>query len=720
MASDRKWSDEDMLGAIEQEEQTAISWATGELAGVRAEAMRRFNRQPYGTEQEGRSQVVSNDIADAVEGVMPALARIFLSGEEVGRFEPVAPEDQGAETETDVVNHYIMVKNDGFSVLYQSFKDALLLGNGYIKTWWEKQTNIVVERYTGMSDEEATMLMQDKDIEIVEHNEYPDPFAAPVPQPAAAGAGPQPQPMLHDLKVERVRPDEYVAICAVPPDEILVSSRQRETSLASADFVQHRRLISIGELRELGYKIEDDVGDDQHEMHNPEYLARQRFQEQTVDDDSPSDATRRVVTLRETWMRLAMGGEKQTLWRVCVVGKTILHKEEADMIPIACFSPIFYPHSHVGISYASMLDDLAELNTTILRQYLDNLYLNNSNQMVVDINRVNLDDFLVSRPGGIKRVEGNPGEVAMPVPTSDMGSSALQAMEFINQLKETRTGVARVNQGNLDPNALNRTATGASLMMNAGQQRLELIARCLSGGVRDLFLLVHAIAQKHSTKPLQIKLKNKWTQTDPREWVNRTDFTLTVALGTGSPDSQMAKLQMIGPLMQQGAQMGLCGPEEFYNYGKEVLRIAGYRNPDQFLQEPKRDPQTGQAVQPPPQPNPLVQVEQIKQQGKQAELQHTSQMEVQKFQAQIQMDRETMQQKAALDERQTANQMAQEQRAAQMEYELAQQKMQNDMAIKRYEAELQAQTQIRLKEMELEHQRSQGTLQRYQQQPMTQ
>lgn len=675
----KQWSDDELLAAIEQEESTAINWADGPLADARAEALRRFNREPYGTEVEGRSQVVDNTIADSVEGVMPALARIFLSGDEIGRFEPLSPEDRGYEVESECVNWYLTTRNPGFEVLYATFKDALLLGNGYCKAWWQTRDDVVAERYQGMSDEEAAMLMQDRDVQVVEHSEYPDPMGN----------------LLHNLKVERTRPEEYVAICAVPPDEVLVSARHRETSLADCDFVQHRRTLSIGELRQLGYEVDDDIGDNEDDSSRPEYIARQRYDEDSVrDEDDSSDATRRLVTLRETWMRLGMGGKKQTLWRICVVGTTILHKEEADSIPIAAFSPIFYPHSHVGISYASLLDDLAELNTTIFRQYLDNLYLANSTQIALDVNVANVDDFLVSRPGGIKRIEGNPANAVMPLVTPDMGGSALNALEFINQLKENRTGVARVNQGNLDPNSLNRTATGASLMMNAGQQRLELIARCLAGGVKDLFLLVHALAQKHSTKPLQIRLHNNWITTDPRTWAKRTDFSLTVALGTGNPEAQMAKLTAIGQFMQQGMGLGLVGPMEMYRWGKEYLRTAGYRNSEQFLKEPPKDPQTGQPLPPPQQPNPLVQVETIKQQSAHALKDKELAADGQRLQVETQ-------QKYALEQQRMQNEIAAQNAQAEADMALERYKVEMQATLEREKAQIAADTAIRTKLIEV-------------------
>ena len=87
---------------------------------------------------DGRSRAVSTDVSDTVEGLMPSLMDIFTAGDEVVRFEPVGPEDvQGAEQETDYVNHVFMQQNPGFLVLYSFIKDALLSKVGVVKVWWE-------------------------------------------------------------------------------------------------------------------------------------------------------------------------------------------------------------------------------------------------------------------------------------------------------------------------------------------------------------------------------------------------------------------------------------------------------------------------------------------------------------------------------------------------------------------------------------------------------
>ena len=224
----------EMVTAVENEEALALDTARGELQAQRTDALDRYLGRPYGTEQEGRSSVVDRSIADTVEWIMPSLMRTFLGGDEIGKFAATGPEDEGAaDIETQVCNHFVMQRSDAFSHFSAAIRDALLLKNGYLIGMWAKRSDKMTETYTGLSPEEATLLAQDADVTVVEHTERPDPIMG----------------VVHDCKVERKKADEFPAIESIPPDEIVVSRRQRWTSLLDADFVQWRRRVSIGHAR---------------------------------------------------------------------------------------------------------------------------------------------------------------------------------------------------------------------------------------------------------------------------------------------------------------------------------------------------------------------------------------------------------------------------------------------------------------------------------------
>ncbi len=168
-----------MVGAQKNDSMAAI--ASAFLVQDRARAMdyymgRMTNDMPT---EDGRSQAVSTDVADTIEGLLPHLMDIFTSGDEVVKFEPVGPEDElAAQQETDYINHVFLQKNPGFMILYNWFKDALLSKVGFVKALWEEEEREQRETYKGLTDEQFALLafavQQSKgQMEIISHTERP-------------------------------------------------------------------------------------------------------------------------------------------------------------------------------------------------------------------------------------------------------------------------------------------------------------------------------------------------------------------------------------------------------------------------------------------------------------------------------------------------------------------------------------------------------------------
>ena len=133
---------------LEQEINAALGYKDGKLTEQRSDALDRYYGKKYGNEQEGRSQIVTRDVADVIEWIMPSLMKIFTSGDKVVQFEPQGPEDvEMAKQSTDYVNYVIMRQNPGFSTIYQWFKDALLQKNGIVKHYWDDSSETLREEY---------------------------------------------------------------------------------------------------------------------------------------------------------------------------------------------------------------------------------------------------------------------------------------------------------------------------------------------------------------------------------------------------------------------------------------------------------------------------------------------------------------------------------------------------------------------------------------------
>lgn len=179
----------DLQAMLASEKASALAAVSAaDLSGNRADAMDYYlgDMSKDMPAQEGKSRAVSTDVADTIEGLMPALMDIFAGSDEVVRFEPVGPEDEeAAEQETDYVNHVFMQQNPGFMILYGFIKDALLQKVGVVKVFHEEYEEEQRETYYDLSDDQFAMLAQavaesDGKLEIVEHttNNAPEMAAA--------------------------------------------------------------------------------------------------------------------------------------------------------------------------------------------------------------------------------------------------------------------------------------------------------------------------------------------------------------------------------------------------------------------------------------------------------------------------------------------------------------------------------------------------------------
>lgn len=604
-----------IIQAIEAQESRAS--ARGNLSDDRQSALDRYMGRPYGDEVEGRSQVVMRDVADTIEWIKPSLLKIFCAGDEFVRFNAVGKEDeQAAQQETDFCNHIVMQKNNGFLIFHDWFHDALLQKNGYVVVRAVEKRDMQREVYKHQSDDEFAALVGGDEVELVEYGSTQEPAIGPDGMPQMV--------TYHDCVVRKVKEYTCVEITNVAPERVLIDESWSGLSLDGCPFVEVIDYKTISQLKEEGYDVEEDINDTA-KYNEDEYAADQRdlLADQRQDDKEDQIGPMRRVKVRYVWIRHDEDGDGiAELRRVVVVGTTELENEEDDITPVAALTPIRMPHEHVGLSIDDIVQDLQRIRTVLTRGALDSTYMSLHPQTYIDINRVNLDDMLVTRVGGIRRVNGNPGDAVMEAVRPNTAGDTLQLIEYVDTVRENRTGVTKYNQG-LDSESLNKTAHGMSQIMSASQQRIELIARLFAeSGVKALMLIVHAMSIKHGRQPEMLKLRGEWVPIDPRGWKTRKDLTVSVGIGTGNKDQMLQHLFMILQQQMQVMPLGLVTPENLYNTLKRIVQNAGFKQAEEFLTDVSKKP-----PQPPP-PNPEMMKLQADQQKTQAQIQADGQKTV--------------------------------------------------------------------------------------------
>ncbi len=475
-----------LIAAIENQE--SLADASGELADAREEALNHYLGKPYGNEVDGRSSVVMRDVADTIEWIKPSLMKVFASGDEVCKFEPFGPEDvEQAEQETEYCNHVLMQKNNGFLVLHDWFHDALLQRNGYVLVQHEVEKLPSREAYKGLSDEELALLLEGEP-EILEHSEYPTEMGT-----------------IHDVVIRKIEEYGCVKVRNIAPERVKVSSDWEGVGLQGCPFVEVVSYPTISDLRQQGYDVDDNISDTARGDSDDDRVNLD--DEYSEPEDQGADPATRRVRCRHVWIRFDADDDGiAELRKVVIVGTTILENEETDHTPVCSLTPMRMPHEHNGQSIDDVVAEIQAIRTTLTRGFLDGMYLAQNGRYAIDANVVNLDDMLVSRPGGVVRVNGPVQGSLLPLVHPHDSGSILQAIEYVDTVRENRTGVTKYNQG-LDSQSLNKTAHGLNQIMSASQQRIELIARIFAEtGVKELFLLIHAVSIANGRKPEMIRL----------------------------------------------------------------------------------------------------------------------------------------------------------------------------------------------------------------------
>lgn len=605
---------ETLLNAIEAAEETAYGRDKDTLSSDRETAIDYYLGKPFGNEVEGRSQIVSRDVMDTIEWIKPAILRIFTGGEKIVQFEPTGPEDEaGAEQETDYINYIVQQKNNWFDVMLTWTSDALLTKNAYALAYWDEKVNTTRESYQGITTDQLAMMDKDEGIKIVQAEQIQQ----------APQIGPDGQPMqaepLWNVTAEKEKKYGCVKIEVLPPERCLVSESTPGRSVRNADFFEYWDHKSISSLREMGFDVADDISDDGSQAEfSLEDQARDQYGErfmhsQTTTDSS--DPSMRKVRARMVWIKYDYDQDGIAEYIQCItVGRTILTKKDdeqkdgiypVDGIPVAVLVPTPLPHRHPGLSVADAVMDIQFIKSVVIRQVLDNLYLSNNPRTAIG-DQVNIDDMLTARVGGLVRVGGGqaPAQQLMPLVTPFIGPQALQTVEYLDQIRENRTGTNRYFTG-VDQNALNRTATGIAQLTSSAAQRVEMIARIFAEGVKELFQVVHELTLKHSMQSEVVRLRGKWVPIDPRQWKTRTDMTIAVGLGTGNKESMAANLMNVLKAQMAVMPIGVAQADNIHATLTELVKAYGFNSPERFLTDPK------QQQQQPPKPDPeMVKLEQ--------------------------------------------------------------------------------------------------------------
>lgn len=523
------------------------------------------------------SKVAASDFHDTVEWAIPSLVKVFFGGDDICKLQGVNSEkdEEAAKANGELLKYQLERINDGFLLFYDWIKNSLIDNIGFIKCYWEREETVETKQL--VVTEEQLMQMQTN-------------------------------PKINVLTVEKVAPGiiniDYEEITnvtknqpkleVVPPSEFRFSPEAK--NLNDINFVAHRKVVNLDYLRRREQEgifqnidevleSEGDGGPQSRTLYETELNPRAYDK---VNDVGTEDAKKEFL-LYECYVKTDVNddGILENII-ITIVGNTVVRLEENTMgrHPFFAISPIrdtlrLFPKRGI----ADLVGEIQDLNTALLKQIIYNISTNNDKQAFVNIDcLIDPNEFIDGKKA--VRVSGDPSQAVKWAPIEPLQPQVFAFLENLQSLKENRTGITRYNQG-MDSGSLNKTATGITQIMNASNQRLELIARMFAEtGVKQLFRHMVKMNQMFITEETFIRVTDQRKPIMPDDLEGTIDITVNVGVAAGTKQQQFSNLQLLYQMYPQVIKAGIADVSHAAFAFDRLIEIMGYKNVSDFAYTP--------------------------------------------------------------------------------------------------------------------------------------
>lgn len=683
--------DDELATLLGELNSSSVGYLTDAVSAGQDDNLDRYLGKPYGDEEDGASNAVSMDVAEVVDWALPDLMEPFLAGERIVEFSPATQKDQAwVEQASDLANHCFYSENPGVTVLYDTLKTALIQKIGVVKTWWHEEEVEEHQTLSGLAAPNVEELRAEEGVTITEEASEPatnvialDPEAAP------AFADGQSYTVSLTRKVKKGQ----VCLESVPPEEFKVSQRAKALD-DKIEYCCHETEVSRSQLLSMGFDYDLVMSLAVNKGNDQDSRKDHRFSDENRLDSGARARLSDRLTLCEEYPFLDIDNSgKAKRWQVFRVHKTILQKEEIDCHPFDAWSADRIPHRLIGLGLADKVKQTAYIKTHLTRQLLDNVYLANNPRIEVPDQAVGegtIDDLLNYRIGGLIRTKG-PGGMLNPIVVPDMSGNTLQAITYLDSVREQQSGIVRngmsISSEAIDP----KSATEARKEDRNEQSRKRLMIRMIAETLLvPVFRKILKLHVKYQDKPKEIELSGKFVQIDPRSWNADVKAKTAVGLGYANREENLMAAQIVGQAQVTAAEMGLVGPQEAFETGKELVRAVGWKFPTRFFKDPNTPEFQQEMAAKAQQQDPKMIEVQGKLQLKQAEMQMDAQFQQIKSERDIQLEILKAEAKQAVEQQKTDFNFQAKLIQISKEFELKQQQMFMEFALQRQQMQFEA------------------------------
>jgi hypothetical protein len=319
-------------------------------------------------------------------------------------------------------------------------------------------------------------------------------------------------------------------------------------------------MTSVGDL----WATEDENGTD--------------IREQEVDlGNGNTDPNRHSCELLEFWTndnRVITVANRA--WVIRVQENPFWHGEK----PYVRFVDYLQEGEFWGIGEVEAIEGLQDLANALINQRVDNVRLTTDAMFAVNTKAVEDERDLVIRPGGVIRISGDfmPSEAFQRIEMGDVTSQSFQEAQMIEQMIERVSGVTAYQLGMDSESNLNRTATGVSLITEAGNSKFALKVKLMELlALRPLARQWGSIIQQFTEDETYIRMlgaNGMWTfaTLSPDMLMGALDYTIDTMSTTQNETVQ--KEQAITLLQSVSGVLPMAAPQ----LAKDVLEAFGKKD----------------------------------------------------------------------------------------------------------------------------------------------
>ena len=607
-----KLTDDDLVALCRYEVEQAQGYDADVLATKREQALKYYHGL-MAAAGDGRSNIVSKDVADVVHNLLAEVEPILQTS--LIQFEPNGQDDEPqAQLESDYVRR-VFDRCGGWKTLYEANHDALLIGNGWLKTYVDDIVTTTEERYPSGIDEDTRMAIMEPrgPREEITVRESGDMFI-----------------------VTRQNTERKLVVKSIAPDDILYTSEAGQFNIDELRMVGQRVLYTASQLKEMGLddksisEIPDSADD-----YWPAQRAREGIYQDDVADNLSKQDAERLKECFDLYIRIDIdeSGESE-LYNVMYGGGVFISKEKVDCHPYTTGSPVPMPHRVQGTGCYELFGSVQEAKTNVLRSYVDNLEVLNSSRLGVVDGDVNPEDLTQTRINGVIRMKH--AQAVVPLPAADAGPQALTGLNYLDQVRSQRGG-ATVDMAEGDAQLMASSATAAAGLIQASEKMAGWYARNLANGLlADTFRLIHYKLRTEMPDAVMANLRGKWVETAPGDWIKREVIEVTCGMTTTERNNKIMGLRQVIEAQMQIMNTGgggiLTDMNKVYGAMSDWIRAADLGQPEEYL----IDPSSEEAMQAAQQKD---QQAQQAQQAMQAQNQQILQLEKQLEEQKMQLDK---------------------------------------------------------------------------------